>query len=90
MYLVGISFHCVLKQPQSDQAVGGIVSLLQQQFGNVDLEIIEEAKRGKNVPLMVVLYNLSSLTNDAKEALRDIEGYNFSKFLSYSCPTYAC
>jgi hypothetical protein len=40
----------------------------------VDLEIIEEAKRGKHVPLMVVLYNLSSLTNDAKEALRDIEG----------------
>lgn len=68
-----ISFHCVLKQPQSDQAVGGIVSLLQQQFGNVDLEIIEEAKRGKNVPLLVVLYNLSRLTDDAKGALRDIE-----------------
>jgi hypothetical protein len=65
-------------------------SLLQQQFGNVDLEIIEEAKRGKDVPLLVVLYNLSSLTNDAKEALRDIEGWKFSKFLSYSCPTSAC
>jgi hypothetical protein len=49
--------------------------MLQQQFGNVDLEIIEEAKRGKDVPLLVVLYNLSSLTNDAKEALRDIVKY---------------
>ena len=68
-----ISFHCVLKQPQSDQAVGGIVSLLQKQFGNVDLEIIEETNRGKNVPLLVVLYNLSRLTDDAKGALRDIE-----------------
>jgi hypothetical protein len=56
----------------------------------VDLEIIEEAKRGKDVPLLVVLYNLSSLTNDAKEALRDIEGWTFSKFLSYSCSTSAC
>ena len=68
-----ISFHCVLKQPQSDQAVSGIVSLLQKQFGNVDLEIIEETNRGKNVPLLVVLYNLSRLTDDAKGALRDIE-----------------
>ena len=66
------------------------MSLLQQQFGNVDLEIIEEAKRGKDVPLLVVLYNLSRLTNDAKEALRDIEGWKFSKLLSYSCPTSAC
>jgi len=56
----------------------------------VDLEIIEEAKRGKDVPLLVVLYNLSSLINDAKEALRDIEGWTFSKILSYSYPTSAC
>ena len=87
MYLVGISFHCVLKQPQSDQAVGGIASLLQQQFGKVDLEIIEETNRGKNVPLLVVLYNLSRLTDDAKGALRDIEGW---KILSYSCSRSAC
>jgi hypothetical protein len=87
MYLVGVSFHCVLKQPQSDQAVGGIVSLLKKQFGNVDLEIIEETNRGKNVPLLVVLYNLSRLTDDAKGALRDIEGW---KILSYSCSRSAC
>jgi hypothetical protein len=64
-----------------------LVSLLQKQFGNVDLEIIEETNRGKNVPLLVVLYNLSRLTDDAKGALRDIEGW---KILSYSCSRSAC
>lgn len=53
----------------------------------MDLEIIEEAKRGKNVPLLVVLYNLSRLTDDAKGALRDIEGWHI---LLYSCSTSAC
>lgn len=69
-----LSFHSVLKQPQSDQAVGGIVSLLQTDSNDLELEIIQESKRSKNVPLLVVLYNLSRLTDDANGALNGVEG----------------
>ncbi|XP_071162663.1 putative leucine-rich repeat-containing protein DDB_G0290503 [Mytilus edulis] len=68
-----LSFHSVLKQPQSDQAVGGIVSLLQTESNDTELEIIQESKRSKNVPLLVVLYNLSRLTDDANGALNGVE-----------------
>ncbi|CAC5407919.1 unnamed protein product [Mytilus coruscus] len=68
-----LSFHSVLKQPQSDQAVGGIMSLLQAEFHDADLDIIQESKRSKNVPLLVVLYNLSRLTDDANGALNGVE-----------------
>ncbi|CAG2198215.1 unnamed protein product [Mytilus edulis] len=68
-----LSFHSVLKQPQSDQAVGGIVSLLQTESNDLELEIIQESKRSKNVPLLVVLYNLSRLTDDANGALNGVE-----------------
>lgn len=64
----------MLKQPQSDQAVGGIVSLLQTESNDIELEIIQESKRSKNVPLLVVLYNLSRLTDDANGALNGVEG----------------
>ncbi|VDH91965.1 Hypothetical predicted protein [Mytilus galloprovincialis] len=68
-----ISFHSVLKQPQSDQAVNGILDLLRGQYSDTDLETVEESKRKKNTPLLVVLYNLSRIAEDVKGALSGIE-----------------
>ncbi|CAC5407923.1 unnamed protein product [Mytilus coruscus] len=68
-----ISFHSVLKQPQSDQAVNGIFDLLRGQCSDTEFEMVEESKRKKNTPLLVVLYNLSRIADDVKGALYGIE-----------------
>ena len=73
-FIVAISFHSVLKQPQSDQAVSGITALLQQELRDVELDLVPESKRSKNIPLLVVLYNLSRLMDDVRGALSGVEG----------------
>lgn len=77
-FSAGLSFHSVLRQPQSDQAVMGIVSLLQSEMPNTQLEVIQEEERTGDNPLLVVLYNLSNLITDAKSALSGIEGIYYS------------
>lgn len=76
--IAGLSFHSVLRQPQSDQAVSGIVSLLQARMPSSQLEILQEEERTRENPLLVVLYNLSNVITDAKSALSGIEGIYYS------------
>lgn len=78
-----------MRQPQSHQAVSGILSLLQAELPNSHLEVIQEDERTGDHPLLVVLYNLSNLITEAKAAFDDIEGISRLKFSYFTNLTYS-